>query len=1570
MIRLFFLLITGSLVLAEVPHVEHPPFDGWYNNWAHPDWGAAETTLYRRLAPAYSDGVYEPAGAHRPNPFEISDAVFSGKTGHASVKNRSALLVFFGQQVVEEVLDAQRPGCPPEYFNIKIPKNHAQYDKDGRGGREMPFLRSRYDQNTGYSPHVPREQLNEISAFLDGGLVYGPNKAWADALRSYKGGRLAAYNDNDASKPNFPAENDIRLPMANPAPPFDHKLKPIKRFFKLGNPRGNENPFLLTFGVLLFRWHNHQAAQLQANHPDWSDERLFLEARKLVIAHHQKIVMYDWIPAWLGTEVSEYKGYNPSVHPGIAHVFQSAAMRFGHTLVPPAVYRRNRNCVFRNTSDISGFSGHSALRTCNTFWNSPVSLHQTDIDELLMGMASQITEREDNIVTPDLRGDVFGPLEFPRRDLMAVNIQRGRDHGLPDYNTARKLYGLKPITDWTDINPDFFTNSPDVCGPGVLEKIRNLYNNSLDDVDIWPAGLLETTANGPGELFRTIIKDQFERIRDGDRFWFENRDNGLYTDEEIDAINKTTLRDIIIAVTDIGENDLQENIFFVGDDVPCKQPDQLGDLMTTGSIGECKRPRDAPEVQDGVVFDYFWGSEVSYALTFIAYHSLLAVTVLVLILLARRRDKEVQKKMAMTREKTRKRTKVPSKQISVITASEWIGKKQGHRNVIIKLESSKKHILVTEASSRKSKVLRTIDLNLLLKNRQTGVELILSADGKMTMMALKVPKEYDLVLVFDDQRDRDQSQVELERFMFKAGLGRTLSTVPEKDLLRDAHSVQDRKSLLTQFFQTVLANAFHEEESENREDLDFVKAKEILETELTRYEFAEALSLKPDSLFVNSMFKLVDKNENGYISFREFLDFFVIFSKGNADDKVKLMFDMYDLDNTGTLTKEEFRTMLTSMVDLANEKVEEKDIETLIGSLFSSAGLEGKPAITFTDFKKILKNYESELNYTSLNLAGISPSEVYLYNNNDCAGTGVPMNAQPRRENASSRARRTVILSYDNLDLSSASTGRTANKENRRLSTIQEVKTIKKTAPKGKFALFCNDILRYFVNYKLHIFWCTLYTLITLGIFIERAYYYSIEREHAGLRRIAGYGVTVTRGAASGMMFTYASLLVTMCRNTVTFLRETFLHKYIPFDGAISFHKYIAYLALFFTLLHIIGHCINFYHISTQTPGDLICLFRNFFHATDDLPKFHRWCWNTLTGVTGVLLTINMFVIYVFAVQYARRHTFKAFWFTHNTYPIFFILMILHGAGRLVQPPFTHLFILGPVVLFTLDRLVSINRKKVEIAVITAELLPSDVTYLQFKRPLNFEYKSGQWCRIACLVQGSNEYHPFTLTSAPHEENLSLHIRAVGPWTMNLRRTYDPDHVGEHSWPKVFLDGPYGEGHQEWYRYEVAVLVGGGIGVTPFASILKDIKYKSRTNAQFVCKKVYFLWVTRTQRQFEWLTDIIREVEDSDLVSVHVFITQFKEKYDIRTTMLYICERYFQKISERSLFTGLRSITHFGRPEFKQFFQMLQVEHPNNSEFGVFSCGPPPMTSSVEKACAHVNKTSTNVLFQHHFENF
>lgn len=135
-------------------------------------------------------------------------------------------------------------------------------------------------------------------------------------------------------------------------------------------------------------------------------------------------------------------------------------------------------------------------------------------------MSSQLAEKEDSVLCSDVRDKLFGPMEFSRRDLGALNIMRGRDNGLPDYNTLRVHYRLKRIDNWSDINPKLFEKRPE-----ILQTLVSVYNNNIDNVDVYVGGMLESIG-GPGELFTEVIKEQFIRLRDSDRFWFENEDNG------------------------------------------------------------------------------------------------------------------------------------------------------------------------------------------------------------------------------------------------------------------------------------------------------------------------------------------------------------------------------------------------------------------------------------------------------------------------------------------------------------------------------------------------------------------------------------------------------------------------------------------------------------------------------------------------------------------------------------------------------------------------------------------------------------------------------------------------------------------------------------------------------------------------------------------------------------------------------------------------------------------------------------------------------------------------------------
>ncbi|KAF1427168.1 Dual oxidase 2, partial [Spheniscus mendiculus] len=1554
----FFLLLTKwvrSLPEAqESISWEVQRYDGWYNNLLHHSRGSVGARLLRLLPANYADGVYQALQEpHVPNARQLSNAVARGPSGLPSRRNTTVLAVFFGFHVLSDILGTEKPGCPAEFLNIHIPSGDVVFDPAGTGDVVLPFQRIHWATETGQSPNSPREQTNEVTGWLDGSSIYGPSHSWSDALRSFLGGQLASGPSG-----RLPRETDGRVPMWKALDPSTGQGGP-RGIYDLGNAWGNENRFLQAESIAWFRYHNHLAAKLAQEHPNWSDEDLFQHARKQVIATFQSIVLYEWLPNLLGRPIPEYKGYQQHLDPSLSPEFMAAAGQFLATMVPPGIYKRAPKCQFQEVPSPGG--SYPAVRLCNSYWSRESTRLQqaedVDVDNLLLGMSSQIAEREDNIVVEDLQDYWYGPLKYSRTDYVASWLQRGRDLGLPTYNQARERFGLEPLQNWSDLAPHLEQQ--------VLEKIAALYANNTSGLELLPGGMLEVDSS----LFSAIILDQFVRLRDGDRFWFENTKNGLFTVEETRNIRNTTFRNILAAVTHADPKELQPCVFVWREGDPCPQPQQL----TAQHLANCTPM---------TVLDYFKGSGAGFGIIIVVLCCLPLVTLFVawIVAVLRKRDfKKLQKKQgsSVRREVTGE----------AIHAMEWHGPKTDSSPIYIQLQADK----VLKVLDGRGSVLRSISLKV-----HQRVEVILSSNKGNKALLLKSPKEYDLVLLFSEEAERSNFIGKLRGYLEERGLDLHMSEMKEQSLMKWAVTQEQRKQILETFFRHLFAQVLEINRSDAGE-LNFEssqKAKESLTCELSRAEFAEALGLKADSMFVDSMFSLADKDGNGYISFREFLDILVVFMKGSPEEKSKVMFRMYDIDENGFLSKEEFLRMLRSFIEISNNCLSKDQAEQVTESMFWASGFQDRDELTWEDFHYMLRDHDSELRLTQLCVKGHCLSfwllkgvpEVLKQNLNN----RVSFIKKKEPKECSSIPNRTISEEEKdpNLDTMRHYIERDGQELRKRpgrnpplFARVNQyqlhlyTEAQRKKYERNKVQQKIQEFKRFIENYRRHIVCVVLFSAITAGVFVERAYYYAFASPSTGIAQTTFVGIIISRGSAACISFMYSYILLTMCRNLITVLRETFLNHYIPFDAAVDFHRWVAMAALIFSVLHTAGHVVNVYIFSVMPLSVLSCLFSSvFIDDGSQLPqKYYWWFFQTIPGMTGVLLLVILAVMYVFATHHFRRVSFQGFWITHHLYVLLYVLVIIHGSYALIQQPRFYVYFIIPALIYSADKLLSLSRKKVEISVVKAELLPSGVTHLQFQRPQDFDYKSGQWVRIACVALGTTEYHPFTLTSAPHEDTLSLHIRAVGPWTTRLRELYSPESLGLiNKLPKLYLDGPFGEGHQEWNKFEVSVLVGGGIGVTPFASILKDLVFKSSISSKLLCKKIYFIWVTRTQRQFEWLADIIREVEEADrndLVSVHIYITQLAEKFDLRTTMLYICERHFQKVLNKSLFTGLRSITHFGRPPFVPFFNSLQEVHPEVQKVGVFSCGPPGMTKSVEKACRQLNKKD-QTYFAHHYENF
>jgi hypothetical protein len=191
------------------------------------------------------------------------------------------------------------------------------------------------------------------------------------------------------------------------------------------------------------------------------------------------------------------------------------------------------------------------VELADAFFN-PDLLREQGADSILKYLASTTAQEIDPMIVDGLRNFLFGQPGQGGFDLASLNIQRGRDHGLADYNAVREAYGLARVTSFAEISSD----------PEVQQTLEALYG-SVDNIDLWVGTLTENHLPGSsvGELTQTIIADQYERLRDGDRFWFES----IFSGRQLAQLENTTLADVIARNTTM--NNLQQNVFFLQSEV-------------------------------------------------------------------------------------------------------------------------------------------------------------------------------------------------------------------------------------------------------------------------------------------------------------------------------------------------------------------------------------------------------------------------------------------------------------------------------------------------------------------------------------------------------------------------------------------------------------------------------------------------------------------------------------------------------------------------------------------------------------------------------------------------------------------------------------------------------------------------------------------------------------------------------------------------------------------------------------------------------------------------------------------
>uniref|UniRef100_A0A3B5MEK9 NADPH oxidase 1 n=1 Tax=Xiphophorus couchianus TaxID=32473 RepID=A0A3B5MEK9_9TELE len=494
-----------------------------------------------------------------------------------------------------------------------------------------------------------------------------------------------------------------------------------------------------------------------------------------------------------------------------------------------------------------------------------------------------------------------------------------------------------------------------------------------------------------------------------------------------------------------------------------------------------------------------------------------------------------------------------------------------------------------------------------------------------------------------------------------------------------------------------------------------------------------------------------------------------------------------------------------------------------------------------------------------------------------------------------------------------------------------------------------------------------------LNIFIFVWFYFTYEHGERFYytRHLLGSALAWARAPAAVLNFNCMLILLPVCRNLLSLLRGSFVRcsrtMRKQLDKNLTFHKLVAYMIALMTAVHTVAHLLNVEWLNNSRQGvyDKLSTSDDSDHKTTYLNPIRKnniqiptyFVFTSIAGLTGVIITLALILIITSSMEVIRRNYFEVFWYTHHLFIIFF-------AGL------TWWYVIGPMVIYLCERLLrfirymqNVQYRKVKHHCLTPifpgpalterfflqiVMRPSKVLELQLVKK-GFKMDVGQYVFLNCPAISQLEWHPFTMTSAPEEDFFSVHIRSAGDWTDKLIDIMEKLPEGAQG-PKMGVDGPFGTASEDVFDYEVSMLVGAGIGVTPFASILKSIWYKFKDNdPKLRTRKIYFYWLCRETNAFEWFADLLKAQENEmeergmgDFLTYKLFLTGWDQSH-----VNYIMVNMDQ---ETDVVTGLKQKTHYGRPNWDKEFEQVRNENPT-SVVGTFLCGPEALGKVLEKKC-------------------
>ncbi|NRA64814.1 MAG: hypothetical protein HRU19_10060 [Pseudobacteriovorax sp.] len=503
-------LFTSLPILAQsnLPE-EFRTINGSRNNIERPNWGSAGRNRAGRPVINNFDAEYGVAPRSLPSARVISNAIARQESQTHIQHNFSDLFWLWGQFLDHDItlIPGDENG---EQMPIPVPRGDRVLDPRNTGTQVIRFTRSK-----SVSRNNERLPVNTITSFIDASQVYGSDQRTARLLR-------------DDIEPAYLAfSGDEFLPLIDDVPTDDGNTG-RRGLFAAGDARANEHVGLTAMHTIFMREHNRLVPIVRQQHPGISEEETYQMARMVLGGIMQRITFEEFLPKLIGRPLPPYTGYNSSIDPRISNSFSTAAFRFGHSMLSSQL-------------QILDFGETIPVNLKDLFFQPEIFL-DFGPEPILAGFGKGKAQAIDVKIVEDVRSFLFGPPGSPGSDLAALNIQRGRDHELPSYNDMREALGYPRIERFLKL--DQFDPQGITLDQSLAQSLRSVYD-SPDRIDLWVGGLSEQPLFGSliGPTFTSIIVEQFLRLRDGDRFWYESVfPNGYWRQ----YIERSTLSSVLI----------------------------------------------------------------------------------------------------------------------------------------------------------------------------------------------------------------------------------------------------------------------------------------------------------------------------------------------------------------------------------------------------------------------------------------------------------------------------------------------------------------------------------------------------------------------------------------------------------------------------------------------------------------------------------------------------------------------------------------------------------------------------------------------------------------------------------------------------------------------------------------------------------------------------------------------------------------------------------------------------------------------------------------------------------------